>query len=130
MTERRLRCGSKTCKRYGSCKFGWLIDHIRGESVNCDRPHKTTITAEMKKFILQQDECAVPPQVIWSSMRRSEILQPKRGNPTLEQVTNCAKYLRRLQGTKHSIHVMQMATRMWVKTQIQTRLLLAFRVLR
>ncbi|EEY56173.1 uncharacterized protein PITG_08965 [Phytophthora infestans T30-4] len=117
MTERRLCCSRKTCKRYGSCKFGWKI-------------WITKITAEMKKFFLQQDEWAVPPQLIWSSMRRSEILQPKRGYPTLEQVTNCAKYLRRLQGTKNSIHVMQMATRMWVKAQIQTRLLLAFRVLR
>ncbi|KAF4130878.1 hypothetical protein GN958_ATG19883 [Phytophthora infestans] len=61
----------------------------------------------MKKFFLQQDEWAVPPQLIWSSMRRSEILQPKRGYPTLEQVTNCAKYLRRLQGTKNSIHVVR-----------------------
>ncbi|KAG6954142.1 hypothetical protein JG687_00011965 [Phytophthora cactorum] len=95
MTERRLRCGSKMCKLYGSCKFGWKawlceqsnrcqvvfnrIDHVRDGSVHFDGPHKTIITAKMKKNILQQDECAVPPQLILSSMRRSsDVLQPKR----------------------------------------------------
>ncbi|KAE9202553.1 hypothetical protein PF004_g18385, partial [Phytophthora fragariae] len=128
MVERRLRCGSPTCKLYGSCKYSWKvwicegsnqvqvfhnrIDHIRDDTTECEGPHKASITPEMKKFILQQDECAVPPQLILSSMRRSsDILQPKRGYPTLSQVSNCAKYLRRLQGTKNSTHVVRQLVR-------------------
>ncbi|KAJ8546622.1 hypothetical protein ON010_g11616 [Phytophthora cinnamomi] len=66
----------------------------------------------MKKFILQQDECAIPPQLILSSMRRSvDIVEPTRGYPTLRQVSNCAKYLRRLQGTKNSVHVVRKLVR-------------------
>ncbi|EGZ21886.1 hypothetical protein PHYSODRAFT_409611, partial [Phytophthora sojae] len=119
MVERRMRCGSRTCKLYERCKFVWKlwlcedskryqvyhnsIDHVRPAAVDYESPHKAVITAQMKKFILQQDECAVPPQLILSSMRRStDIVQPTRGYPSLSQVSNCAKYLRRLQGTKHS----------------------------
>jgi hypothetical protein len=66
----------------------------------------------MKKFILQQYECAVPPQLILSTVRRSSDIVPlSRGYPTLAQVTNCAKYLRRLQGTKNSIHVVRQLVR-------------------
>ncbi|KAG3074507.1 hypothetical protein PC116_g17594 [Phytophthora cactorum] len=41
---------------------------------------------------------------IHSNLRHaSDIIEPTRGFPTLPQVTNCAKYLRMLQGTKNSI---------------------------
>ncbi|EGZ17533.1 hypothetical protein PHYSODRAFT_500241 [Phytophthora sojae] len=112
VTERRITCTSKTCSDIGVCAVVWKVftctasdtwtiwvnehGHMRGV-LECEGPHKAVITAQMKKFILQQDECAVPPQLILSSMRRSsDILEPKRGYPTLSQVTNCAKYLRRL----------------------------------
>ncbi|GMF54051.1 unnamed protein product [Phytophthora fragariaefolia] len=62
----------------------------------------------MKSFILQQDECGIPPQLILSNMRHiSDIIEPKRGYPTLSQVTNCAKYLRKLKGTKNSLHAVK-----------------------
>ncbi|EGZ26972.1 hypothetical protein PHYSODRAFT_375945, partial [Phytophthora sojae] len=115
MNERRMRCGSKKCKLYGKCKFVmkiWLFAHARDIQQECEGPHKAVITVQMKKIILQQDECAVPPQLIWSSMHRSsDILEPNRGYPTLSQVTNCAKYLRCLQGTKNSIQVVRKLVR-------------------
>ncbi|KAG6959181.1 hypothetical protein JG688_00010190, partial [Phytophthora aleatoria] len=37
------------------------VDHIRDEAVQCEGPHKSVITEEMKKFILQQDECGISP---------------------------------------------------------------------
>ncbi|OWZ00646.1 hypothetical protein PHMEG_00028119 [Phytophthora megakarya] len=53
----------------------------------------------MKKSILQQDKCAIPPQLILSNMHR--------GYPILTQISNCVKYLRSLQGTKIYIHVVR-----------------------
>ncbi|KAF1795138.1 hypothetical protein GQ600_5299 [Phytophthora cactorum] len=43
----------------------------------------------------------MPPQLILSHLRRSsDSIAPPRGYPTIQQVSNCANYLRRLQGTK------------------------------
>ncbi|KAK1930459.1 hypothetical protein P3T76_014130 [Phytophthora citrophthora] len=59
----------------------------------------------MKKFIIQQDECGIPPQLILSHLRECpDIVEPKRGYPSLQQVTSCTKYLRQLQRTKNSVH--------------------------
>ncbi|ETM03241.1 hypothetical protein L917_00513 [Phytophthora nicotianae] len=118
MTEKRLGCVSRTCKVEGKCKckiWGctatkrWHIyyngiEHLRDETTKREGPHRAVITAEMKRFILQQDECSRPPMLILSNLRRaSGIIKPTQGFPTLAQVTNCAKYLRILQGTKNSL---------------------------
>ncbi|KAF1774542.1 hypothetical protein GQ600_26045 [Phytophthora cactorum] len=66
----------------------------------------------MKKFILQQDECGISPQLILSNMRHIfDIIEPKRGYPTLSQVTYCAKYLRKRKGTKNSVHAVKQLMR-------------------
>ncbi|KAG6943574.1 hypothetical protein JG688_00017541 [Phytophthora aleatoria] len=128
MVERSLKYISKTCAFYGSCKYIWKVwgceatdkwqifhnraDHVREESVECGGPHKAAITAEMKKIILQQDECAIPPQLILSNLRRlSDSIAPPRGYPTIQQVSNCDKYLRRFQGTKNSIQAVKRLVR-------------------
>lgn len=65
MVEQRLRCGSCTCKLYGSCLYTWKIwifgdyercnvfynglDHSRDERIECMGPHRAVITTEMKK---------------------------------------------------------------------------------
>ncbi|KAG6943128.1 hypothetical protein JG688_00017767, partial [Phytophthora aleatoria] len=74
MTEKRLRCVSRTCKVDGTCKYMWkiwicaaakqwhvyhnTIDHIRGESVQCQGPHRVVISAEMKS--LSYSKMSVP----------------------------------------------------------------------
>ncbi|KAG3190510.1 hypothetical protein PC116_g4712 [Phytophthora cactorum] len=66
----------------------------------------------MKKFILQQDECGISPQLILSNMRHIfDIIKPKRGYPTLSQVTYCAMYLRKRKGTKNSVHAVKQLMR-------------------
>ncbi|GMG17682.1 unnamed protein product [Phytophthora fragariaefolia] len=68
------------------------VEHIPDEAMQCEGPHKTVVTAEMKSFLFQQDECGIPHQLILNNMRhKSDIIEPKRGYPTLSQVTNCAK---------------------------------------
>ncbi|KAG6943090.1 hypothetical protein JG687_00018664, partial [Phytophthora cactorum] len=63
-------------------------------------------------IILQQDECAIPPQLILSNLRRlSDSIAPPRVYPTIQQVSNCDKYLRRLQGTKNSIQAVKRLVR-------------------
>ncbi|GMF24086.1 unnamed protein product [Phytophthora fragariaefolia] len=76
--------------------------------MRCKGPHKTVVTAEMNSFILQQDECGIPFQLMLSNMRHmSDIIEPKLDYPTLSQITNCGKYLRKLKGTKNSLHAVK-----------------------
>jgi len=56
----------------------------------------------MKMYILQQDDCMIRPSMILGNLKRnSEIAQPLRGFPALEQVANCVKYLRVRMGSEN-----------------------------
>ncbi|KAJ0404132.1 hypothetical protein ATCC90586_005039 [Pythium insidiosum] len=48
--------------------------------------------------------------LILSNMKSArEIVPPKRGYPSLKQVQNCVKYLRRHQGTKNTLYAVRQA---------------------
>ncbi|OWZ11014.1 hypothetical protein PHMEG_00016026 [Phytophthora megakarya] len=67
--------------------------------------HKNTITTEMQKFILQLAQRVISLQPILSNMRHAtDVVTPTRGWSTQAQMTNCTKYLRKLEETKNSIH--------------------------
>ncbi|OWY91996.1 hypothetical protein PHMEG_00039174 [Phytophthora megakarya] len=64
-----------------TCVFYNHIDRSRVDGEECVGPLKSVITTDTKKFILQQDECAIPPQLILSNMHTLLIFCNRQGIP-------------------------------------------------
>jgi hypothetical protein len=134
MTERRLRCTSKTCislaVRVGRAKpkcskvwkvwqcsssHRWVVlttptQHARGD-MDCRATHRAVVTAAMKKYIKDMDETGLAPRHIWSGMRRCAAAPPLNGQPSYPQVVRCVKYQRTKSGERNSIDAIKALVR-------------------
>ncbi|EGZ04329.1 hypothetical protein PHYSODRAFT_437005, partial [Phytophthora sojae] len=119
MIERRLKCSSKTCIRFGKCGIVWKVFQCKGQDkwrvlvnlnghargvLTCSEQHTPLVTRPMKAFIATQDEVGLSPRVIEVHLKKQVNIRPSRGGwPTLSQVQNALKRIRKEQGPKNSI---------------------------
>jgi len=112
MVERRYHCTSKTCSSIGVCSLVWKVftcterdtwaiyvnehDYIRGV-VPCTETHPVRITTMMKTSFQNKTISG------FHLKKHTSIPVPPRGLPTLVQVRNALKRIRREQGAKNSI---------------------------
>ncbi|KAJ0390714.1 hypothetical protein P43SY_011707 [Pythium insidiosum] len=121
MKEQRIGCNSPACGGHQQCTFKWKVWycqvttqwlvmhnqrlHRRLHDEPCGQTHKPMITEQMREFIRQQDHCMIPPRLIHDNIiDNGDIFPPHLGYPTLEQIHNCLKHMRRRNGTKNTLH--------------------------
>ncbi|TMW63323.1 hypothetical protein Poli38472_002264 [Pythium oligandrum] len=129
MVERRLECVSPACggKKSG-CPVMWRVfscekasvwkvydsaeEHKRDVDSGCGGTHNPRITDEMKDYIMEQDDANQTPRMIHVNMQESSAITWKPETwPSLSQVQNCVKYLKRRYGTKNSIRAVRKMVR-------------------
>jgi hypothetical protein len=123
MIERRLHCTSKSCTTLGVCSLVWKVftctasdkwtiwvnehGHKRGV-LSCTAKHPVRISTAMKQFFAEQDGIGIPPKLMLVHLKKqTSISKPQRGWPTLTQVRNSLKRIRRDQSTKKTRKTVQ-----------------------